>query len=164
MDGLPEHIALNSIRELVSKSAPLIGAVLGSPLASIGISLLSNFFGVDSQDTQEILNKINSTPDIDSKLKEIEYQHRQVLLQIASDNYKTEVDDRKSAREREISLHDKVPTILSIGFLIVYSFIQFYVIYNPGSDDDIISARLQDILVMIVSYYFGSSHKDKPLL
>jgi len=52
-----------------------------------------------------------------------------------------------------------VPSILAIGFLIIYSVIQIYCLLHIGSEDDIISVRLQDILIMIVSYYFGSSQE-----
>lgn len=61
---------------------------------------------------------------------------------------------------KKIRKHDWVPSILAIGLLIIYSIVQIYCIFHNGSDDDIISARIQDILIMIISYYFGSS-KDK---
>jgi hypothetical protein len=160
MDGSIGRTALDGIISVVSKSAPLMGAVLGSPLASVGISLLANILGVDPRDTQAIMDKINATPDIDVKLKELEYQNRQTLLQIAAQNYVTEVDDRKNARLREMTLKDWVPTILAIGFLINYAVMQFYCVTHTTSANDIISARFQDVLIMIISYYFGSSHKQ----
>jgi hypothetical protein len=57
---------------------------------------------------------------------------------------------------------DHIPAILSVGFLVVYAFVQVYCITHGNNVTDIISARLQDILIMIVSYYFGSSNKEKP--
>ncbi len=150
-----------NLNDIVSKSAPLIGSLLGSPLAGIGISWVANLFGADPMNTQDIIDKINADPEAALKLKTLEYQHQEMLENISASNYKTEVDDRKSAREREIALNDWVPTILAVGFLINYAIMQFYCVSHISAANDIISARFQDVLIMIVSYYFGSSHKGK---
>lgn len=150
-----------NLSDLVSKSAPLLGSMLGSPLAGIGVSWIAKLFGANKENAQDIIDKILLDPDANIKLKTLELQHKEVLENIAAKNYETEVADRKSAREREIALHDYVPTILAVGFLIIYAAIQFYCVTHPASALDIISARLQDVLIMIVSYYFGSSHRDK---
>jgi hypothetical protein len=55
-----------------------------------------------------------------------------------------------------------VPAFLAIGFLINYAAVQFYCVIHENAANDIISARFQDVLIMIISYYFGSSHKEKP--
>lgn len=151
---------LESIGSLIAKSAPLLGSVLGSPLAGIGISLLSSVFGVDSADSNKLLEAIKNDPDAILKIKQLEYSHKAALLDIQSKNYATEVDDRKNARNREIVLRDHVPTFLALGFLIIYALIQIYCVTHDNSVNDIISARLQDILIMIISYYFGSAHKE----
>lgn len=151
-----------NLNDIVSKSAPLLGSLLGSPLAGIGIGWLSNLFGADPNDVTDLVNKIKNDPEAELKLRGLQFQHEQELLKIAATNYQTEVDDRKNAREREVSLHDYVPTILAIGFLLNYAAIQFYCVTHQTPGNDIISARFQDVLIMIISYYFGSSHKDKP--
>ena len=153
---------LANIASIVAKSAPLLGTVLGSPLAGMGIGLLASHFGVKDNNLQNILDVLTQTPDTEVKLKQIEFDYKQILVQAVSENYKTEVDDRKDARAREIALHDHVPTILAIGFMVFYALIQFYCVTHNNSINDIISARFQDILIMIISYYFGSSHSDKP--
>lgn len=155
MDGLT---GLTNLSNLIGKSAPLIATMLGSPVAGIGVSWLASLFGGNPKDTQALFDKISADPGAEMKLKALEHQHHEELLKIASLDYQTEVDDRKSARQREISLHDFVPTILAIGFLVIYSAIQFYCVTHENSTNDIISARSQDILIMIISYYFGSSH------
>lgn len=155
MDGL----IVPTIANLVSKSAPLLGSLLGSPLAGMGISLIANHFNVDPKQTDKLLEVLNADPETAIKLKTLEYHHQEVLQQLATINYQTEVDDRKSAREREKTIRDYVPTFLALGFLINYACIQFYCVSHGNAATDIISARFQDILIMIMSYYFGSSHK-----
>lgn len=150
------------LANLVSKSAPLLGSLIGSPIAGIGISWLAGMFGADPKDVKDVMDKINSDPEAEFKLRQLEMTHKEELLKIQSTDYQTEVDDRKSARDREKSLRDKVPAILAIGFMVIYASIQTYCAIYGQHANDIISARLQDVLIMIISYYFGSSHKDKP--
>ena len=150
---------LDEIAKIVTKSAPILGSVLGSPFASIGVSLLANLFNIDPKEKDKLLEKLDD-PTISLQLKNLENTHQETLLQLISKNYETEVDDRKSARTREITLRDYVPTVLALGFLINYAIIQFYCITHNNSMNDIISARFQDVLLMIISYYFGSSHKE----
>lgn len=151
------------LNELVSQSAPLLGSMLGSPIAGIGISWIASLFGADPKNTQDIIDKISNDPEASLKLKSLEYQHEEELKKIASVDYQTEVDDRKSARQREINLQDYVPTFLAIGFLINYAAMQFYCVSHPTAANDLISARFQDVLIMIISYYFGSSHKNRTI-
>ncbi len=151
--------ALETIKNMVGTVAPLLGNVLGTPLAGLGVNLLSNLFHIDDNNHQKLLDAIKNDPNAINKIIDLEYKHRETLEQIASTNYKTEVDDRINARNREVSLHDFVPTILAIGFLINYAAIQFYCVTHSNAATDIISARFQDVLIMIISYYFGSRHK-----
>lgn len=149
----------SDILPIVAKSAPILASVLGSPIAGIALSLIASAFGVKSDDVSKLSDVLKSDPDTAFKLKQLELQHAEALATIASNNYQTEVDDRKDARERQVKLNDHVPTIIAILILLIYAGIQFCAIYSPSSADDIISARVQDVLVMIVSYYFGSSNK-----
>lgn len=154
--------ALTSLISVVGKAAPLLGTLLGSPIAGIVLSIIASHFGV-SKDAGAILSALSSTPDADIQLKQLEDAHCEELAKLASTDYQTEVDDRKNAREREIETKDKVPTYLALGFLVVYAFMQAYCVSHSNATNDIISARFQDIMIMIVSYYFGSSHKEQPL-
>lgn len=155
---------LDSLRKLVTQSAPLLGSVLGSPLAGVGISLLGNLFDADPKNIDEIMQKISQDPESLAKFKKLEYDHLEILLKLSNEAYKIQMDDRANARDREKSLRDHVPTVLAIGFLLNYAAIQFYCVTHPSSAIDIISARFQDVLIMIISYYFGSSHREKPTL
>jgi hypothetical protein len=160
MAGMIVPTIVESIAKLVGKSAPLLGSVLGSPLASVGISLIANFLGIDAKNKEVLLGALQNDPDIEGKLKKIENEHEETLAKIASTDFANEVTDRSNARLREITLKDYVPTILAVGFLLNYAAIQAYCVTHIGSANDIISARFQDVLIMIMSYYFGSSHKS----
>ena len=155
------HITLEAIAKLVAKSAPNLASIMGSPLAGIGISLLSGYFGLTS-DPDKILTELQTDPNAEAKLKQLEYEHAETLQRLQSNDYAIQTSDIQNARQRQITLRDWVPTVLAIGFLLSYASIQFYCVMHNDPNDDVISARFQDILIMIMSYYFGSSHKEKP--
>jgi len=50
-----------------------------------------------------------------------------------------------------------VKDVLMCVFIFLYAAIQYYVIHHPGVQDDAISARMQDIMILVVSSYFGKS-------
>jgi hypothetical protein len=148
--------ALIEIKKIVGISAPIIASVLGSPAAGLAVTLLGSLFGGTS-DPETILNGLTTTPNIEEQLKALEYQHGEALSKIAN-------SDKANAREREVNIikaggRDWVLPALAFFFCIIYGAVQIYVIYHPDAQDDLISARLQDIMVMIISYFFGSSNK-----
>ena len=151
---------LTDLIDVVSKVSPIIGTALAGPAGGLVGTLIANTFGADDKNPDDILKKLQADPEAQFKLKQLELQHQEALQQIEAQKYIAELNDVANARNRQILTNDNVPTILSIGFLIIYAILQFYAIYSPGGQDDVISARVQDILMMIIGYYFGSSHKE----
>jgi hypothetical protein len=139
--------------KIIEKAAPMVATALGSPVAGIVVSLLENAFGVPAEG---LTAAIAGNADASVKLKALELQHTEALATIQNTTFGLENDDAKNARDYAIRTNDRVPMILSYIMTGVYIAIQFAAIYNHG--DDIISARVQDIMVMIIGYYFGSKH------
>jgi hypothetical protein len=54
----------------------------------------------------------------------------------------------------------KFRNLLALLFLIIYAIIQWQAIHNSSGQDDVISARVQDIMVVIIAYYFVASSRD----
>lgn len=142
---------------VVSKVAPALGTALAGPAGGIVGSLLAQIFGASHDDPQELLNRIQSDPEAEYKIKSLQVQLQQLDMQ----TYQTEVDDRKDARKRQVELKDHTPEVLAAAFVIIYAVIQYIAIQNPSGQDDVISARVQDIMLMIISFYFGSMHKRR---
>ncbi len=59
------------------------------------------------------------------------------------------------------NINKNMPAILALFFAIIYAVINLFVIYHPDNQDDVISARAQDIMMLICGYYFVSSHRKK---
>lgn len=68
---------ISDLIPIVSKSAPVLGTLLGSPFAGMGISLLLDYFKVDDKnDLKGLADAIVNNP---AKLKEIEYKHKEAM-------------------------------------------------------------------------------------
>lgn len=150
---------INELVSYVSKIAPLLGSVLGSPLAGVAVSMIGNAFGVKTTDPDNLLKLLLADPDAMLKLKELELKHQETLLQIEAQNFQSAISDKDSARKMRVALNDHVPDVLAFLFLIIYAAVQYHCILHAGNGDDMISARCQDIMMLIMSFYFGSAFK-----
>lgn len=136
----------------------LTGLLGGSPLETL-------FNGVDKfvftkEEKEEALNK----------LKELEFQKSKMTLegQLALETLRVkvleaEVEDKKSAREREVEVSktDNVlgkltPSLIALLMLILYAY--SLVSYQYGLHvSERAEMSLHDIVMLIIGYYFGSS-------
>lgn len=118
---------INEIIKYVSKSAPLLGSVLGGPIggtAGIALSLIANMFNANPKDPAEIFSKMAEDPEAEIKLQQLEFQHKENLLQIQTQNYSREVDDRIDARKFNMAYllrNGKFPPML--WFLVIMVFL-----------------------------------------
>lgn len=149
---------LSDLKSVVTVGAPVLASALGSPIAGMVLSLIASKFGVDPAKTSDIIEAIKNDPESTIKLKQIENAHIESLQSLENQAYASEVQDRESARATQVNLQSWVPTVLAIGFLVNYALVQAYIVTHHDVND-IISARFQDVLIMIMSYYFGSSHR-----
>lgn len=57
-------------------------------------------------------------------------------------------------------VHKLMPDIVCVIFLLVYAFIQYDCLSNPERENSLISARVQDVMIIIISRYFRSEMKS----
>ena len=143
-------VIASDLIKIVGKSAPVLARALGSPLAGTALALLSSAFGVSPDN---LAATIAADPEAELKLKTLEYQHAEELARIDAGDFQVATADSQNARAN--FGHDHVAMFLAILFSMIYAGIQFAALYNPSTQDDVISARVQDILLMIISFYFG---------
>lgn len=62
----------DSLIDIISKSAPILGSALGGPAGGIIGSLISSSLGIDINKPEEVAKKIESDPSFVEKLKELE--------------------------------------------------------------------------------------------
>jgi hypothetical protein len=156
----------SKIASVVGSAAPLLGTVLGTPLAGVAVSLIANAFGVKSNDVNEIVSAISNDPASAIKLKEIELKHEETLAQIAATNFQIEFEDRKHARDsaRQGSYDWFVhlfATFVTCGF-----FGSVYFLFTTSMDAsdreilDMMLGVLGTTWVQITSYYYGNIKKS----
>jgi hypothetical protein len=152
-------INLENLYTVINKIAPLlvIGLKSTSPVSAMILNLIADAFGAKIDDN--LATTIANDPDASVKLKQIEMDHQNVLIQ-------SQVQDRMSAREREEKIveltHKRDWVIDAIAITVILGFFSLCLVnyFVSPSDDHIISMLIGQVsgaFVMVLSYYFGSS-------
>lgn len=141
---------MNDLINLLKQYAPALATVAGGPLAGLVVSQIAQKLGVEASPSA-VTAAIQADPQCAIKLAEID-----------ADQFKTEVEDRKSAREMQTATRSYfVPTL---GFFIVASFIGVVVasLLGLAVADSVLAGTLIGYLSgkaeQVISFYFGSSH------
>ena len=150
--------------------APTIATALGGPLAGLAITAISKAIGVSEDDVEKTMNagKMSADQIVQLKLAEIEFQKQANELGLNFE--KLAVDDRKSARDMQISTHSFVPAMLSVLVITAWGIVQYFLLTHVIATEmrEIIIrilGTLDAALMLVLSFYFGSSSgsqaKDK---
>lgn len=146
---------------------PVIGTAVAGPLGGMAVKFFADKIGVPAEKVADIEQWLKgATPDEILKAKEADQDFQFKMAELGfKDKYAIEqlvVDDRKNARQREISVGDNTTRILAglytlgyFGILLVAIFYEF-----PTENRDVLNAllgALTSIQLTIISYYFGSS-------
>lgn len=153
-------------KKTIGSVVPGIASMLGGPLAGTATSALLGFFDIDAKATDsdaQLEQAIQAmTPAQMVELKKVENNLKIELKKADIDIFKTEVDDRKSARKMNIGNKDFTPSILSALIVIAWGVIS-YIIFSATSElhnANIITrsmGTLDAALMAVLYFYFGSS-------
>ena len=152
---------MNDLFNLLKGIAPTLATAVAGPLGGAAVSALAAKFGV-SDSVEAVAKAISGDPEAAAKLQELELEYA-----------KLDAADRDSARKNEVALatSDQVPVlnksvtpILAIIIVIAWGLIQYHLLTHvvPTEMREIIIrvlGTLDGALVMVLSYYFGASHK-----
>lgn len=147
-------------KSVVKTVAPALGTALLGPMGGAATKFIADkFLGNADASEKDIANSIMSaSPEQLAKLKELDNQFEIRMAELGVDIFKIEVDDRKSARDRQISMRDWTPNVIAFIFIIGYFFLQWHMLSGDVSENEqIMSARMQDALMLIFSFFYGSS-------
>jgi len=164
-------------KKTLATVAPGLATMLGGPLAGMATTAVMGHFGLDTtgdpdQDETAIAQRImGMTPAEAIGLKTVEKDLAVELARADVDIYKTEVEDRKSARGMRAKLGGDwllaVVAMLVVAGWILINYAIFTKIDNFPNEKIIIgSMRTLDAALMCVLYFLfgssrGSQNKDK---
>lgn len=150
----------SSVMQVVAKAAPLLGAVLGTPAAGVGMKLVLDALGVGDGDDAALETAL-AAPEAAAKLREVELQHAEVLARIASTDYAVEVEDRKDARAHAAGYGNFV---IWMAYVVTAMFAMTLVmVFLPlpmdGMDRDLLSMLIGMLVSKwqtIIDFFYGS--------
>jgi hypothetical protein len=152
---------MNELFGLLKGIAPTLATAVAGPLGGMAVSALATKFGV-SDSVESVAKAIAGDPQAAQKIAEVELEYA-----------KLDAADRDSARKNEVALatssdtpllNKSVTPILALVVVIAWGFIQYHLLTNIVATEmrEIIIrvlGTLDGALVMVLSYYFGASHK-----
>ena len=165
----------SDLKGYVGKFAPWIAASFGGPAAGMGVKALCGALGLDESNVKpEDIDAMFKSGQLTSghflalRTAEQKFQVQMETLQVNSikDLEALAVEDRKSAREREIAVNDKTPAIgfyvTSIGFFGLLGVLMFH--QAPEGSRDLLNIMLGALGLAWgnqVKYYYGGSAGDE---
>ena len=145
--------------------APLLGTALGGPLGGAAASFIADKLGIQEKTIEavsEVLNSGKMSADQIASLKLAEIDFQKFLEANKIELAKLDVEDRTSARAREVAVKDWIPGLLAIlltgGFFGVLAYMLQYGAPAHGGDALLVMlGSLGTGFASVLAYYFGSS-------
>lgn len=111
-------------KSVVGTVAPTLATALGGPLAGAAVSAIATALGLPTNATdKDVENAIQKlTPEQIVKLKQANLEFQAKMKELDIDLVRLSVEDRKSAREREVNSGDSAtPRLLAIGAIAMFA-------------------------------------------
>lgn len=154
---------MNELLSLLKNIAPSLATVVAGPLGGAAVSAIASKFGV-ADSVEAVAKAIAGDPQAAQKLAELELEYA-----------KLDAADRDSARKRELEIatsasapwYSKIVTpLLALGVFILWAAINYTMLTSkdaiPTDMREIVIRMLGSLdatIMLILSYYFGNSHK-----
>ena len=153
--------------EWLTQIAPSIATALGGPLAGLAVTAISKALGIDEKDVQKTIEtgKLSAEQMVSLKQAEIELQAKAQELGLNFETLATQ--DRKSARDMQISTKSFVPALLSVLVVTAWVLIQYFLLTHVIAQEmrELVArilGTLDAALLLVLNFYFGSSnHSEK---
>jgi hypothetical protein len=158
---------LKTFGPLIGQVAPTIATALGGPIAGMAVRALSSaLLGHENGSEDDISAALASaTPEQLASIKRIENDFKVQMKSLDIDLVKISADDRKSARDMQISTHSYIPSILAtiviggFGIITAMKVLGISMSSDPTVQD--LLTTLRDGVILVLSFYFGSSSNSR---
>ena len=169
-----------SWKDTLASVAPTIATALGGPLAGVAVkTLATSLLGKENATEKELeASVLAANPETLIQLKKVDLDFKLQMEKLGVDLEKIVAEDRASARQREVALHDKTPAILAyavtLGFFATLWYCFVHGMPSEGGEALLIMlGSLGTAWSGIIAYYYGSSagsarkdtllHQSKPI-
>jgi len=152
---------MDELLSLIKNAAPTLATIVAGPLGGAAITAIAGKFGV-TDSVEAVAKAIAGDPQAAQKLADLELEYA-----------KLDSSDRDSARNRELAIatsnnapwYSKMVTpALALGVFILWATVNILLLNNniPDAMREIVIRMLGSLdaaNMLILSYYFGNSHK-----
>ena len=152
---------------LLKSLAPTIASAAGGPMAGMAVKMAAKKLGLpDTATANEIEDLIEREPDKAVMVREADkdFKNRIREMEIDLESFKTEVEDRKDARENFAT--DWTPKVFSVLTLLLYGAFVMIVTLMPHDQNDetiisLVLGLLSGILGTAAAFFYGGSSGKK---
>ena len=140
--------------------APTIATAFGGPLAGLAVDAISKAIGVDPKDVNKTIAEGKLSAEQIGAIKQAEIAMAARAQELGLDFEKIAVDDRKSAREMQVSTQSWIPGLMAIVVTLGFFGILIGLMTEHFKTSDALMLMLGSLGTAwtgIIAFYFGSS-------
>ena len=135
---------------ILEQIAPTIATALLGPAGGIAVTLVSKALGIDEKDVQSTIESGKLSADQLASIKQAEIELKAKAQELGLNFEKLATDDRKSARDMQISTKSFVPALLSILIVVAWALIQYFLLTH------IIAQEMRELVARVLGTLDGA--------
>jgi len=144
----------------IEQIAPTIATALGGPLAGMATELIGKTLGISSDEVNTAINSNKLTADQIASLQQAEIALKAKAQEMGLDFEQLATQDKKSARDMQMTVKSWIPPILAIGITIGFFGIMYGMMTGKVTSSEALMMLLGSLGTAwtgVISFYFGSS-------
>lgn len=152
------------IKDVLKALAPTAATLIGGPLAGMAVKVIGNAIGVDEPTQEKITAAIKGgslSPEQVVALRQADDALKVKLAELGIQAEQLVVEDRKSAREREVRVGGRTVPILAWSIVGAFIAMAFAVLFGKLTADTVIAGTIIGYMSakaeQVLAYYFGAS-------
>ena len=148
--------------EWLKMIGPTLASAIAGPFGGLAYEAVSKAMGVSQDDAKRMLESGKMSSDQIALVQQAEIELKAKAMELGLNFEQLAVNDRKSARDMQISTQSFVPPLLSILVVVAWATIQYFLlthVIDPSMRELIarVLGTLDGALMLVLSFYFGSS-------
>ena len=144
----------------IEQLAPTIASCLGGPLAGMAVEAISKAIGVDPNAVQDTINSGKLTAEQIASIQQAEIALKAKAQEMNLDFEQLAVQDRKSARDMQVTTKSWIPPLLAIIITLGFFGILAGMMTGRVTSSEALMIMLGSLGTAwtgIIAFYFGSS-------